>query len=206
MSPLELLQTALDNIGPYLPWPVRTVLSMGIKSISSLPPSLANVLPILLSLFALYSAVMTAYSTARYALRTVWFFAKCGAFIGGITYLFGGGDYVAQTATGASGVFNRFANNYYGSPAQRRGASSWTDYAANVLSNGNADSFLGGRREPGILDYMQNPMRTIFSQVVNFANPAGNAAPASQRRRNTDDFESKWQQVEQAQTCTNCSA
>lgn len=88
-TPLSVFSYLLDLSRPYLPSPVYYLLTLALKSINSLPPTVANFLPVLLAIFTLYTAVMSAMSTLRYAVRTGWFFMKWGGMAAALAYAFG---------------------------------------------------------------------------------------------------------------------
>ena len=188
-SPVALANQAFDYVAPYLPWYISYPLRGSLKSISSLPPSLANTLPLLISLFAIYTAVTSAYSTARYAMRTTWWLVKWGSLAAVVAWFFGGGERIQNgLMSGMRGAMNRADNGFYGETAQRAASAaagssafssdSWQDYAAqaanSVLGGGNGEQgglqgFLS-KNIPG-MSYLQNPAKAILGEVITFLSP-----------------------------------
>lgn len=77
-SPYSTLQYLHSWAEPHLPPSINYILSNGLKALASLPPSVANIVPLVIGGFMLYWALMTAYSTVRSTVRQSWFLLKWG--------------------------------------------------------------------------------------------------------------------------------
>jgi len=205
-TPLSLLRNILDLAAPYLPAPVRTTLSLALSGFDKLPPVFANVLPVLLTIFAAYTAVTSMYSTVRYTIRTTWWLFKWGTVIAVIAWAFGGGGGGSSSARSydgsstGSGLLSTLYNGYQHfagangpSSASSRsggGAAGMADFvqqaAAGLGGNNNAANnnlgFLG--------NFIPKEYRTMAESVLGSGSGA-NTRPASSsyntRRRAADD-------------------
>ena len=77
-SPYATLQYLHSWAEPHLPPSVNWIIVNGLKGLSSLPPSVANIVPLVIGAFVVYWLVMGAVSTVKSTFRQSWFFVKWG--------------------------------------------------------------------------------------------------------------------------------
>lgn len=77
-SPYSTLQYLHSWAEPHLPPSVNYVANMGFKLLASLPPSVANIVPLAVGGIVAYWTVMAAFSTIRSTFRQSWFLLKWG--------------------------------------------------------------------------------------------------------------------------------
>ncbi|CAD6572247.1 MAG: hypothetical protein CYPHOPRED_004760 [Cyphobasidiales sp. Tagirdzhanova-0007] len=200
-TPLTLLQYTFDTVSPYLPSPVRILLSLGLKSISSLPPSVANVLPLLLAAFAIYTSFLSFWSTARFALRKTWWMLKWGTVAAGIAWAFGATPNLQAQTQGARGLFNRMQNNYYTENSGLGGLAGYAQQAAAAAGvpgmGGRQGDIPAGAEGGGLLgDLMKDPLRTVLGEAINFISPSDKDTSSKTRRSRKGQEEQKAEQAE----------
>jgi hypothetical protein len=86
-SPFKALQYAYSYAAPHLPPSVNYIIENGLKGLASLPPSVANFVPIIMGAFVAYVAMKAAYSTLRSTLRQSWFIFKWGGIAVAVAYV-----------------------------------------------------------------------------------------------------------------------
>lgn len=74
------METLLDYIS-HLPYSFSQPIKSFLLQAQSTSPTASQVVPLLLSLVALYYTLLSAYNTARFALRSVWFMMKWGTIL-----------------------------------------------------------------------------------------------------------------------------
>jgi len=72
---------------------------------------LQSVLPALISLITLFLAIRSLYRSTIFAIRTAWFFLKWGTVVGGIAWMFGGGQGLGGALQHLVGMGGRQFNN-----------------------------------------------------------------------------------------------
>ncbi|KAK9900471.1 hypothetical protein P389DRAFT_165755 [Cystobasidium minutum MCA 4210] len=77
-GPYDTLQYLHSWAEPHLPPAVNYIINNGLKLLSSLPPSVANIVPLVMGAFVVYWLVMGAISTVKTTFRQSWFFVKWG--------------------------------------------------------------------------------------------------------------------------------
>jgi len=85
-TPYSTLQYLHSWAEPHLPPAVNYVFNNGLKLLSSLPPSVANIVPLVIGGFVVYWAVMAVFSTIRSTFRQSWFLIKWGAIALAVAY------------------------------------------------------------------------------------------------------------------------
>lgn len=142
-TPLSLLRYTLELLSPYLPYPVKTSLNLALAGFDRLPPVLANILPVLLTVFAAYTAATSLYGTLRYTVRTAWWILKWATVIGVVAWAFGGGSSSSSTSAsqrgGSSGGILNTLYNGYQHYANANGPSGSSRGSANGGLDGLAD-------------------------------------------------------------------
>lgn len=203
-SPIGILRIALDYLSPYLPAPIRGLLYLTLCGVGSLPPSLANVLPLLVAAFALYTSAMSIYSTARSTFRLAWFFTKWGGIALVVAWGLGMGPLAAMTSGSTND--NRAANlgrASYGASGGRGGMADYVQQAASMAGLGGGDAgnagvggilnaiggAMGGdnnnaQGQRGTMDsfpysLLPDPLKQLGTFVTFFTNPGASGADSS---------------------------
>lgn len=192
ITPIGALEYLLDNVGGYLPYPVRSLLYLTLRGLYYLPSSVANVLPLILAAFVLYSSVLSAFSTLKYALRTTWFLAKWGLVLATIMWAAGIGTEGANGTAGRAGGVGR--SGYWPGQQQYGNVASQL-YAAATGQN----DYLRNNNLGFLYNFVPAPLRAVGDLAAFFSGGSQNV-PASSRatRRSTREHKRKEQlQAEQ---------
>jgi hypothetical protein len=230
-SPIGILRIALDYLSPYLPAPIRALLYLTLRGVGSLPPSLANVLPLLVAAFALYTSVMSIYSTARSTFRLAWFFAKWGGIALVVLWGLGMGPLAAMTSGSTSE--NRAENlgrASYGASGGRSGMADYVQQAASMAGLGGVDAgnaggaggifdALGGamgggnaQGQRGAMDsfpysLLPDPLKQLGTLVTFFTSPgdpnADSSSSGTSRETRAEARKRKQREKEQAEKLQN---
>lgn len=190
ITPIGVLEYLLDNIGGYLPYPVRSFLYLTLRGLYYLPSSVANVLPLLLGAFVLYSSAMSMFSTFRYAIRTAWFLAKWGLVVATIVWATGFGTGGSTSSTTRSGAGVGRAGGWPGQ--QQFGGIASQLYGAATGNN----EFLQNNNLGFLYNFVPAPLRAV-GNLASFFSGAADTSSSRTTRRSTR--ESKRKQQEQAE-------
>ena len=191
LTPVGVLEYLLDNFGGYLPYPVRSLIYVTLRGLYYLPNSIANVLPLLLAAFVLYSSALSMFSTLRYAIRTAWFLAKWGLVIATIVWATGfstGGN------AGNAGRANGVGRSGYWPGQQQYGGVASQLYAA---ATGNND-YLRNNNLGFLYNFVPAPLRAV-GDLASFFSGATQQQPASSRSIRKSTRQSTRKQQEQAE-------
>lgn len=184
-NPLEQLYA---SIAPYLPSSFANPIHQLITLPKTLLDNPAQLIPLLVSLVTIYAAVVSAWNTARMALRALWFTMKWGAIIAAVTTSFssyknwGNPDAtndsletVGRIGKTALGLGKQGANWWVNSGDSQRSASGRPRrWAATSGDDGWKDS---GEQD----DDMSDPIKAFQETVLTFLRDA--PAPSSQDKK-----------------------
>lgn len=177
-TPIDVLEYLFHNVGGYLPYPVRSLLSLALRGLYYLPSSVANVLPVILAAFVLYSSVLSMISTLRWALRTTWTLTKWGLVIATIMWAAGIGTGSMSAPTGVGTGVGRAG---YWPGHQQYGNVASQLYAA---ATGNKPCLRNNNL--GLLyNFAPAPLRAVSDLASFFSGGRNQAAASSRSTRST---------------------
>jgi len=198
-SPLSILRYLLDRVSPHLPYPVTTSLNLLLQLFDALPPAIANLLPLLLAAFAIYTSIISLYSTARYTVRTTWWLVKWATVIAVIAWAFGGGGGgggKAPSSTNGNGILGTLYDQYThfsGANGPRSGAGAGLgDFVQQAASSAGFDvngrAAAQGSQGLGFLqsfipDSCKGVVNTFSSFLESSSSSSSPASSTSRRRR-----------------------
>lgn len=175
-SPFSTLQYIYSWLQPHLPPTIDYIISNLLKGLASLPPSVANVVPLLVGGVMTYWAIMTAFNTVRSTVRQSWFLMKWGSIALIVAYIWSyikGEQPIDQQQ---NNPFSAFFNN----PSVRGingGIGGFVNQAARQagLGGNNNDILNEDMMTRAYNSFVPYPLRMLG----NLAGLGPNAAPAS---------------------------
>lgn len=201
-SPYSTLQYLHSWAEPHLPPAVNYIIVNGLKFLSSLPPSVANVVPLVIGAFVVYWLVMGALSTVRSTFRQSWFFLKWGTVAVVLAYGWAmmKGEQPMDSVNNNS-ILSSFLNSNH-NPLNNGPLGGLVNQAARYagLTNGNAQQpnlNTDDLMKSAYNNFVPYPLR-MMGNVLGF-NPAAAAAGADGNSKKKSNSRSKTRQQKEAE-------